>query len=58
MTRKNLPPPVSKTVLVSSSDEYFDNCPVCRAMKKAEKEGRELSADELEEAFTKANTQN
>lgn len=48
----------SKKVLVSSSDEYFDDCPVCRLMKKAEEEGREPTERELEEAFVKANTQN
>lgn len=58
MIKKTLSPPMSKTFLVSSSNEYFDDCPVCRAMKKAVEEGRELSRDELEEAFVKANTQN
>lgn len=58
MIKKTLLPPTTKIVLVSSSNEYFDDCPVCRAMKKAVEEGRELSANELEEAFVKANTQN
>lgn len=48
----------SKYQLVSSSDEYFDDCPVCRLMKKAEAEGRSPTAEELAEAFEKANTQN
>jgi len=47
-----------KTVLVSSNNEYYDDCPVCRLMKKAEAEGRSPSEQELEEAFVKANTQN
>lgn len=47
-----------KKLLVSSTDEYFDDCPVCRLMKKVEKEGRSPSEKELEEAFIKANTQN
>jgi len=48
----------SEYQLVSSSEEYFDGCPVCRLMKKVEKEGREPTAQELAEAFEKANTQN
>jgi hypothetical protein len=44
--------------LVSSDDEYYDDCPICRLMKKAEKEGREPTEEELAEAFEKANTQN
>lgn len=48
----------SKKVLVSSSDEYFDDCPVCRLMKMAEAEDRFPAENELKEAFTKANTQN
>lgn len=47
-----------KTILVSSNDELYDDCPVCRLMKKAEEEGREPTERELEEAFVKANTQN
>ena len=47
-----------KMKLISNSDEYFDDCPVCRAMKKAEEEGGELSQEELEKAIHKANTQN
>jgi hypothetical protein len=48
----------SEYQLISSSNEYFDDYPVCRTMKKAEKEGRELSREEIEEAMLKANTQN
>lgn len=44
-----------KKVLVSSSGSYFDDCPICQAMKKAEEEGRSLSEEELREAFAKAN---
>lgn len=44
-----------QTVLVSSSDTYFDDCPICQAMKKAEEEGRNLSEKELVEAFAEAN---
>jgi hypothetical protein len=48
----------SEYQLVSSSDELFDDCPVCRLMKKAEEEGRSPTGEELETAFVKANTQN
>ena len=48
----------SRKVVVSSSDDYFDDCPICRLMKKAESEGVSPTEKELEEAFTKANTQN
>jgi hypothetical protein len=33
---------------------YFDDCPICQAMKKAEEEGRSPSLNELKEAFRKA----
>ena len=44
-----------QTVLVSSSETFYDDCPICQAMKKAEEEGRNLSEKELMEAFAKAN---
>lgn len=44
-----------KTVLISSSDSYYDDCPICQAMKKAEEEGKSLSEEELKEVFAKAN---
>lgn len=47
-----------KMKLISNSDEYFDDCPVCRLMKKAEKEGTSPTSEELIEVFEKANTQN
>lgn len=31
-----------------------DDCPICQAMKKAEEEGKELSLEELKEAFQEA----
>lgn len=40
--------------LISSANQYFDDCPICRAMKKAEKENRDLSEKEVEIAFEKA----
>jgi hypothetical protein len=49
---------LKNTYLVSSDNEFYDDCPVCRLMKNAEKEGRFLSLEEVEEAFEKANNQN
>lgn len=37
--------------------EFFDDCPICQAMKSAQKEGKELSSEELKEAFQKAKEQ-
>lgn len=34
--------------------EYFDDRPICQAMKKAQEEGRFLLMEELQEAFEKA----
>lgn len=46
-----------QTVVVSSSDSYYDNCPVCRAMKEAEEKGKNLNMVEIAEAFGKAKKQ-
>ncbi|OGD80181.1 hypothetical protein A2368_03655 [Candidatus Collierbacteria bacterium RIFOXYB1_FULL_49_13] len=35
-------------------DFFFDDCPICQAMKKAAKEGRSLSESELRAAFAEA----
>ena len=35
-------------------EEFFDDCPVCRAMKAAQEQGRELTLEELKEVFKKA----
>ena len=35
-------------------DEFFDDCPICRAMKAAQERGKELTLEELKEAFDKA----
>ena len=37
--------------------ECFDDCPICRALKKAAEEGRELSQDEIEKAIDEAEMQ-
>lgn len=40
------------------NSDYFDDCYVCQATKKAEKEGKDLSVEELTEIFRKANEKN
>jgi hypothetical protein len=35
-------------------EEFFDDCPICQAMKAAQEQGRELTLEELKEAFKKA----
>lgn len=37
-----------------NDEEFFDDCPVCRAMKLAKEQGRELTSEELKEAFKKS----
>lgn len=49
---------VNKTKKKENSWEYFDDCYVCQATKKAEKEGKNLSVEELTEIFRKANEKN
>lgn len=41
----------------SGDDFYFDDWPICRAMKKAEEKGRQLSSEELKKAFDEAERQ-
>lgn len=36
-------------------EDLFDDCPICQAMKAAKERGKELSLEELKEAFKKAN---
>lgn len=38
-------------------EEFFDDCPICQAMKKAKEEGRSPNLAELKEAFQKAKEQ-
>ena len=47
-----------QTFVVSSSETYYDDCPICQAMKKAEEEGRSLSEEELIKLFEEANKRN
>lgn len=37
-----------------NNDMFFDDCLICRAMKAAQDQGRELSMEELKAAFQKA----
>lgn len=38
-----------------SSDQYFDDCPICQVLRNSEKEKRNPTARELYEAFSKSN---
>ena len=38
-------------------NDYFDDCPICQALKKAEKEKKDLSKEEIMEAYKKAKKQ-
>ncbi|RJQ28032.1 hypothetical protein C4577_00180 [Candidatus Parcubacteria bacterium] len=38
-------------------DDYFDDCPVCQAMKKAQEEKRSPTMSEMKQAFKKAKEQ-
>lgn len=40
-----------------SESFYFDDCPICQAMKKADQEDRELGMEELISAFKEAKTE-
>lgn len=40
-----------------NDDFYFDDCPICQAMKFAEEEGRYPTLEEFREAFQKAKEQ-
>lgn len=37
-----------------NNEDFFDDCPICQAMKAAQKERRELTLEELKEAFKEA----
>lgn len=43
-----------KKVKFQDTEFYFDDCPICRAAKKAEDENRSLGEKELKNAFKKA----
>lgn len=35
-------------------EHFFDDCPICRAIKATEQTGKELTEQELKEAFQQA----
>lgn len=41
----------------SDSEFLFDDCPICQAMKAAQNRGKDLSEQELIQAFKKAKNQ-
>ena len=38
-------------------EEFFDDCPICQAMKAAKEENREMTLPELKAVFQKAKDQ-
>ena len=38
-------------------EEFFDDCPICWAMKSVKEQGREPTEEELKETFKKAKEQ-
>lgn len=46
-----------KKVSFKESGYFFDNCPICQGMAKAEENGEELSGDNLAELFAEANSE-
>lgn len=46
-----------KITRYQDSDFYFDDCAICQAMKTGEDRGYDLSLEELQAAFKKANKQ-
>ncbi len=38
-------------------EEFFDDCPICQAMKAAKEDNREITLSELKAAFLKAKDQ-
>lgn len=43
-----------KLITGPNENEFFDDCPVCRAIKAAKEKGKEPTLEELKEAFQKA----
>lgn len=37
---------------------YFDDCEICKAMREADSQGRDLSSEELKAAIDKQNKEN
>lgn len=38
----------------NKQEDFFDDCPICQAMKAAQERGKDLSLEELHQAFAKA----
>jgi len=43
-----------KKLKIEKDGDFFDDCPVCQAMKLAQENGRMPTEEELKEAFQKA----
>jgi len=41
-------------IMKNDPEEFFDDCPICQAMKAAKEDNREISLSELKAAFQKA----
>lgn len=46
----------TKKVYQKANWKYFDDCPICQAMKNADQKGKSLSEQELLSAFRLAST--
>lgn len=46
---------VKKVIRFKDTDFYFEDCHICQAVAKAEKQGRSLSVEELKQVFDEAN---
>ena len=45
---------MNQSTILTGPGQLYDDCPICQAMKKAEKQGRSLTEEELKKAFTEA----
>lgn len=43
-----------KLISGPNENEIFDDCPICQAMRAAKEGGKELTEEELKEAFKRA----
>lgn len=41
-------------IMQNKDDFFFDDCPICRAQKRADDEGRNITMEELDTAFREA----
>lgn len=54
MMKARAVPKRKKPTYVNNWDDYFDDCPICQAMKKADLEGRDLTQEEYFESVREA----